>query len=245
MSLSKNHYQIYFNKFYYGCSIVFCTIMDCIGVRIYSRMLWNQPYLTKQLLLDATFSKLKEWRERSIIQRTWHLKFLFGNIVIISLIIGYTKGIDIFTEIKYGLYGMGVWTVCNIYGILTHTYNLIRIERQGYLILEGKNIQMKQYYKRNDSFIVQLQDNKKTTKDLSKNWYFKEIINYNGEDAYLVNHAYFVNLSYQFSNKFIAFGFYQFVKKYDDIVLESIDDTDYNILLSNYCESRNIIPSTI
>lgn len=127
-----------------------CANMCFAGVSLYARFLWKQPYLTTKQIANKNMEELNNLIELTGTKKIWHLKSLCLNILVLLSIkfIFWNDKSPYFCQtyspvknyIKYALGTICFVTTNNIYGVLAHTYNTIRFNRQIDIINHGMDI---------------------------------------------------------------------------------------------------------
>lgn len=208
---------------YYGGKI-FCYGANLIGVSFYNRfMLWNQPYLSDDYITMSNLTILYGMGSISQKKRKWHFKAtLIESFVIIPSIFG-LKYLNLIEKnyivyLNYGLIATGCLLLNHYYGIITHTYNEIRINNK----------------------VRQMEATENYINEEILSWTFETYENDHSEKTYIIMNAYFHKIYFIFSDFNIANDFYENLKSLsrEEIIDFASNDRSINKYKSEFIKNR-------
>lgn len=232
----------YKEKFNYYIGKILCMGMYSIGTDIYARVFLKQPYFTNKQIVKKNNEELQKLISNTSNSRKWHINSLMINFILVSGIYGFNK--YQYISDKYTIYayvGSGLILINNIYGILAHTYNNIRYNKQLNIINHGIQIEraakaiasemqslgiINGVDQESIDAIIYNKINEEKNKWLLSNYYSSEQI------TYVVYNSYYENLFFTFNiektaNDFIA-------------ELEKIDHKQIDYLSNNPIYAQNM-----
>lgn len=134
MSLSKGYPYSFTEKLKYYSGKFFCYGAVIVGADLYSKFLWKQPSLTNTNIKEKNSDELYELVSISKNKMVWHFKSMLIDVCIFiptSVLVYRLKPFTMTSKQMYATIGTaGALCLNSVYGILTHSYNYIRISHQ-------------------------------------------------------------------------------------------------------------------
>ncbi len=231
-------------RYYFGK--ILCCGISLSGANLYASMLWKHSLPSDKKISSKKISDLMELKKTSCNKRNWHLRGLFLNTLISMPGIYYIKYfIGIPKHHIWRIVGLsGLLAFNNLYGVLAHTYNIIRYNRQINVINHG--VKIAQAVKAVDSDLKKIESNKTNNIDFNsienmiysqlehkkKSWHLFNMGSTMEEKSYIILNEYYENMFFIFNIESTAKDFM--------FELQALTITEIDILAGNISRAREL-----